>query len=242
MFLKIIVLNNSGNVGKSVVCDVLFRPRLVGCESIKIETINNDGTNEEKLSAKDIAEIFEKINDADVCVIDVGASNIEVFIQNMKKMDGAIDDLDYFFIPCTTAVKQQQDTKETIKTLIGMGVEIDKIKVIFNYFDPEITLERQYQTLFESNLVDILELKDDKNQFCIEESQTFDLLARTGLTYSEVLNDERDFKSLIRGTKVKEERAALSLEQMAFRFVKTFDKKLDLTFDKISEGAWLNES
>jgi len=40
MFLKIAVLNNSGNVGKSMICDNLFLPRIPNSEVLKIETLN----------------------------------------------------------------------------------------------------------------------------------------------------------------------------------------------------------
>lgn len=237
MFLKLAVLNNSGNVGKSMICDVLLKPRIPNCEVIKIETINSDGTDDSKMSAKEIDDIFEKINDHDVCLLDIGASNIELFIQNMKKLDGAIEDIDYFFIPTTTSAKQQQDTNSTILTLIGMGVDPNYIKVIFNYYDPEITIERQYPVIFTSETCEMLELVNIDNQFTIEESQVFEFLSRTGLSFGEIVNDDREFKQLIRQTKDKEQRALLSLEQMTQRFAKGFDKKLNDTFDKIKKAC-----
>lgn len=233
MFLKAAVLNNSGNVGKSMICETLLQPRLPACEVIKIETINSDGTNDQKMSAKEIDDIFNKINDFDVCLLDIGASNIELFMNNMKKIEGAIEDLDYFFIPTTTSAKQQQDTLTTIDDLISMGVDEENIKIIFNFCDPDMSMQRQYQTIFDSPFSDMLNLNDINNQFTIEESQMFEFLAKTGLTYNDALNDLRDFKKLIRSTKDRDERATLSLEQMTHRFAKGFNKKLDNTFGKI---------
>ncbi len=48
MYLNIAVVNNSGNVGKSTICDILLKPRLEGAKVVKVETINSDGTNDEK--------------------------------------------------------------------------------------------------------------------------------------------------------------------------------------------------
>lgn len=44
MYLKIAVLNNSGNVGKSTICQTVLKPRLPESEIIRVETINSDGT------------------------------------------------------------------------------------------------------------------------------------------------------------------------------------------------------
>ena len=77
------MLNNSGNVGKSMICDNLFLPRIPNSEVLKIETINTDGTNDTKLSAKAIGDIFKELDNRDICIIDIGSSNIETFISNI---------------------------------------------------------------------------------------------------------------------------------------------------------------
>lgn len=63
MYLKAAVLNNSGNVGKSTICQTLLKPRLDGAEIIKVETINSDGTNDSKLSAKEMGSFSEEFKD-----------------------------------------------------------------------------------------------------------------------------------------------------------------------------------
>lgn len=240
MFFKSAVLSNSGNVGKSMICNFLFAPRIPNCELIKIETINSDGSQDEKLSAKEVDEIFTKLDSNDVCLLDIGASNIELFFQNMAKLEGAIEDLDFFFVPTTPAAKQQQDALNTISQLMGLGVEPDCIKIIFNYCDSSIPLGKQYKVIFDDAISEMLELSNIDNQFCIEESQMFEFLNKTGMSFHELLNDERDFKKLIRSTKDKEERAVLSLEQMTHRYCKGFDKKLNETFDKIAKACQLD--
>jgi hypothetical protein len=240
MFFKAAVLSNSGNVGKSMICESLLIPRIPNCELIKIETINSDGIQDEKLSAKEIDEIFSKIDVNDVCLLDIGASNIELFIQNMAKVEGAIEDLDFFFVPTTTAAKQQQDALNTITELMGMGVDPDCIKIIFNYCDPAVALEKQYKVIFDDGIAELLDLTNFDNQFCIEETQMFEFLAKTGVNYNESLNDTRDFKNLIRATKDKEERSLLSLEQMTHRYCKGFDKKFNDTFQKIKSACNLH--
>jgi hypothetical protein len=91
MYLKAAVLNNSGNVGKSTICQTLLKPRLDGAEIIKVETINSDGTNDSKLSAKEFDEILKRIDDVDCTLIDIGASNIEQFMVQMLEFQGVMN-------------------------------------------------------------------------------------------------------------------------------------------------------
>ncbi|MGF1873424.1 StbB family protein [Photobacterium indicum] len=237
MFLKIAVLNNSGNVGKSMICENLFLPRIPNVEILKIETINSDGTNDTKLSAKSIGEIFKRMESIDTCIIDIGSSNIETFMGNLDKIEGSIEDIDLFFIPTTPKQKQQRDTLTTIENLFELGVEPDQIKIIFNLFDPDFSIEKQFPIIIGAYETKDLTLNNPKNQFIIEESQLFEFLGETNKTYAESLNDSRDFKSLLRATKDKEERENLSVERMTHRFVKGFDKKLDLTFNNIIKAC-----
>ena len=237
MFLKIAVLNNSGNVGKSMICDNLLLPRIPNAEMIKIETINNDGTNDIKLSAKAIGDIFNEMDNKDVCIIDIGSSNIETFINNLEQIEGSIEDINFFLIPTTPKQKQQHDTVATIEKLISLGVEEDDIKIIFNFFDPDFNLQKQYPVIFESLSLKGLKLDKQENQFLIEESQLFEYLGQTGLTFKEISNDDKDYKKLMRSSKNKEERDSLSIERMTKRFVTGFQKKLDITYSKLSTAC-----
>ena len=233
MILKIAFLNNSGNVGKSTICKNMFETRIPNAEIIKIETINSDGTNDEKLSAKDIVEIFERMDTTDIALIDIGASNIELLMEHFEKIEGSILDIDYFVIPTIDDRKIQDDTISTYNKLVNMGVDPECIKVIFNKVDSAQSLDKQFSVLFESDELEDLNLSDVDNQFIIEESQLFEMLGRTGFTYGDILNDKRDFRQLISAAETKEEKSILSKERMAFRLVSGFDKKIDKTFKKL---------
>lgn len=240
MYMKIAVLNNSGNVGKSMICENLLLPRIPSSKILKIETINSDGTNDEKISAKSIDEIFKRIENSDVCIIDIGSSNIETFMYNLSEIEDSIEDIDFFFIPTTPRRKQQDDTLTTIYNLLELGVQLEQIKIIFNLVDPAFLLNKQFQTIFEDDICNVLEINKEENQFTIEESQLFEFLGEIGKTYHAALNDTRDFKNLLRETKNKEERENLSVERMTHRFAKGFDKKLNNTFDKIIKSCNIN--
>lgn len=236
-FLKIAVLNNSGNVGKSMLCEHLLAPRIPNAEIIKIETINDDGSVDEKVAARDTAEVREKIDTTDVCIIDVGASNIETFISGMKKMSDTVEDIDWFIIPTTPKAKQLTDTVNTISELLDMGVDYDRIRVILNMFDEDFSVEKQYSTLFNDAFAAGLELNKFSNQFVVPMTELFDLAVEAGLDYKEVIKDERDFKALIRATKDKSERSHLSIQRTVNSLFKGFDSKLDQTFAKLAKSC-----
>lgn len=239
MYLKIAIMNNSGNVGKSMICDNLFYPRIPGAEKIKIETINSDGTEDETIAAKNIKKVFELIDSNDVCLIDVGASNIEAFMNNLRRLEGSHDEIDYFFIPTTPKPKQQSDTISTISDLLDIGVKPDQIKLIFNFNDPYYAIEKLYSVIFESSLLKDLNLKNKANIFKIEDHPVFDMLGEIGIVFTDIANDTRDFKKLIRTTKDVKERARLSHERSAHRLAKGFIKSLDYTFDCINNKCKL---
>ncbi|MGY2437331.1 StbB family protein, partial [Escherichia coli] len=105
---------------------------------IKIETLNSDGTNDEKLSAREFDEVIRRIDDSECTIIDVGSSNIEQFLVQMNEYQGSHDLIDYFIVPVVREAKQQADSIQTIQTLIAMGVEADRFKVIFNLAEKDI--------------------------------------------------------------------------------------------------------
>jgi hypothetical protein len=237
MYLKIAIMNNSGNVGKSMICDTLLYPRIPNAEKIKIETINSDGTNDINIGAKDIKKLTELIFDKDIAIIDVGSSNIEMFMANLIKSDDIHEEIDFFFIPTTPKGKQQVDTVATIEALLDLGIEPERIKIIFNFYDPDFPVDKLYSHIFESDIFDILKLKDIDNVFTIEESPAFDMLAEIGISFTDMANDERDFKALTRATKDKKKRMNYIHLRAASGFSKKYVKKLDLTFNRLNKSC-----
>ncbi|HGS5816811.1 StbB family protein [Vibrio diabolicus] len=229
MYLNIAVVNNSGNVGKSTICDILLKPRLEGAQVVKVETINSDGTNDEKLSAEQFEDILNKMDEHDCSIIDVGSSNIENFLLKMQEFKSSHEDIDYFLVPVTPSNKQQVDSVSTIENLMTLGIEPERIKVIFNMANKKIPIEKEYAEFLRA-LPSRISL--DKHAI-IYESTVFDLLAKIDRPFLEVLNDNRDFRTLIRQSESKEERNILSFERSAFRLVNGFNDELDATFSAL---------
>ena len=158
-------------------------------------------------------------------------------IKALEALIGAHEDIDYFFIPTTPKPKQQTDTINTINELQELGVEDEQLKIIFNFFDDNIPPQSLYNQIFNHQIAKDLNLDNADNIITITDNPCFDMIGELGYTFSEIANDERDFKSLIRSTDDKEERAHYSHLRSAQRLAKGFTKELDITFDKIMSSC-----
>lgn len=229
MYLNIAVVNNSGNVGKSTICDILLKPRLEGAQVIKVETINSDGTNDEKISADQFEDVLNKMDEHDCSIIDVGSSNIENFLLKMQEFKSSHEDIDCFVIPVTPSNKQQVDSVTTIQNLMTLGIEPERVKVVFNMANKKLSVTKEYAE-FLSGIPSDISLSEYSVVF---ESTVFDLLAKIDRPFLDVLNDKRDYRSLIRQSESKEERSILSFERSAHRLVNGFNDELDQAFSAL---------
>ena len=132
MSLSIAVLNFSGNVGKTTIARHLLAPRIPGAELVSVESINADGDEQLSILGRDFGHLQGFVNSGGSVVVDIGASNIEVFLKMMEKFQGSQEDFDYFIVPTTPAAKQQKDTIATLLELSKQGIEPARIKVLFN--------------------------------------------------------------------------------------------------------------
>ena len=53
-------------------------------------------------------------------------------MQLMRQSEGSHDEIDYFLVPVVEDIKQIRDSVKTVHELLKLGVEAEKIKVIFN--------------------------------------------------------------------------------------------------------------
>jgi hypothetical protein len=129
--LKIAVLNNSGNVGKTTIARHLLSPRMGDCPIFFVESIN-EGGDESNFKGRNFADVLAKINQLDSAVVDIGSSNIEAVYEALRKMHQAHEDFDFYVIPTVPATKQQRDTAKTIDALLALGVPASKLRLVFN--------------------------------------------------------------------------------------------------------------
>lgn len=230
MFLKIAVLNNSGNVGKSTICQSMLQPRLPESEIVKVESNNSDGTNDVKFSAKEFDTILKKIDASDCAIVDVGSSNIENFILKMQEYKDSHEDIDYFIIPVTPPHKQQVDSVATASMLLTMGIETDRIKFIFNQVDKTQTIKKQYAD-FLSGMKD-LDITIDKHSI-VYDTSVFSMLNKMGQTFAGVAADDTDYRKMLRETECKKKREKISEKRSIKRLVNGVNEDLDIAFEML---------
>lgn len=192
------ILNYTGTVGKTTIAAHLLAPRMNNAPIYAIESINETaeglGIDVEKMKGNKFRELFKKIMLEDDAIIDVGASNIEEFMNNMVKFDDSHEEIDYFIVPVTSGTKEQKESISMVDALAAIGIPANKIRIIFNRVNSDVGDEFPYILAFCKK-----EKSFTANPKCaIWETELFDALSVKGLTIDAILSDEKDYKSLLK--------------------------------------------
>lgn len=231
--MNFLIMNFSGNVGKSTIARHLLLPRLDNAQLIPIESINSDGSEDEQLRGKQFGEVLEMLPLCDNAIIDVGASNVEDLVNLMKKYSGSHEYFDYFIVPTVSKNKQLKDTISTIDTLEEIGVPAKKIIVVFNMVDDSEIVENSFSSIFQYHA-------DNKNfnlkkNAVISDNELFTRLKDSTLSVADILNDPTDHKALIDATQDKKEKVSLMRQSANKMLAATVKKELDAVFKSITK-------
>lgn len=226
--MKVAVINFSGNVGKTTVARHLLAPRMNNAEVIPVESINSDGTDETAIRGKQFGELQEYLLTVDDAVIDIGASNVEDFVNLMRQYRGSHEDFDYFIVPTVPANKQQRDTISTIEALANIGVPYKKIRLVFNMVEPDELPERVFSGLFEYQ-------KQEKKfvikpEAAIRINDIFGKIKSTDKSIREILMDETDFKQKIKEAQSPEDKLHYAQLLSVKRLAAGVSEELDTVF------------
>lgn len=226
--MKIAVINFSGNVGKSTVARHLLAQRMNNASVIPVESINSDGTQDEAIKGKQFGELQEALMLIDDAVVDVGASNVEDFVNLMKQYKGSHEDFDYFVIPTVSKAKQQRDTISTIDALAEIGVPAKKIRLVFNMVEIDESPERIFSGLFEYQA-------SAKNftirpEAVIHVNDIYGKLKGTETGIKEILADQTDYKEKIKTAKDSNEKLHFAQMVALKRLAAGVTEELDAVF------------
>lgn len=196
--MKIAVLNYTGTVGKTTIAAHLLSPRMNGAEVFAIESINETasglGVDVETIKGEKFRDLFKKLLSLNDAIIDVGASNVEAFLNGMIKAEDSHLEFDLFLVPVTSGSKEQAETIKFINTLSDCGIPAEKIKLVFNRVEENV--EEEFTRLF--NFVK----KDNKcianPDTAIYENELFDMAAIKKITITAIVNDTNDYKAMLR--------------------------------------------
>lgn len=207
--LSLVVINYV-SAGKTAMARQLLAPRLGDAPIIPIETINKDEGQGNALKADDFRKAMQVV---DICqsedksiIIDVGVSNVELFLGKMKQ-EKAFDDFDYFIVPVTPDKKTMTNTIMLIEDLSNeYKVPAKKIRVLFNKAAPGTSAEESFKPIFNYHA--------DMKKFTllpdavVHDSEVFDLVGVGSLI--SVSKDTTDLKAAMREAKTTDDKIAIS--------------------------------
>lgn len=232
--MKIMVLNFSGNVGKTTITKHLLLPRMDDAYLVGIETINSHQTldYDDKFSAHEdeflkFQTLFQKKKQL---LVDLGSSNYENLMELLMLYEGAVQDIDYFVVPVVPDRKQQEDTFTTIQMLLDMEIEPDKIKVVFNNVKPSQKLENVFPAIYslKSDHPDI----DISSDNTIYNTRLYQMIQSTDQTIDDLIADKTDYKKQIEDADELETQRIMNMIAMT-RLAASANKNLDFVFHSL---------
>ena len=233
--MKVVVMNFSGNVGKTTVAGHLLKPRMGNAPIFSVESINvdasADGLEVEKLKGKKYGNLVQELMKLDDAIVDVGASNVEEFIKLMQQYDSSHEEFDYFVIPVVKEKKQQADTINTIQALKRLGIAKNKIRVVFNKAEVDDEIEEEFQS--------ILGYANQEKSFVanpkavIHANEVFERMKEVGKSLGDITADETDYRAKLREAKDDDEKDHCVRMVALKRLGVTANKNLDAAFTAI---------
>jgi len=226
--MKIAVINFSGNVGKSTVARHLLVPRLRNAQLIAIESINSDGSQDEAIRGKQFGQLQEALALIDDAVVDVGASNVEDFINLMTQYKGSHEDFDFFIVPTVSKAKQQRDTISTTEALAEIGIPAKKIRLLFNMVEMDEQAEKVFGGLFDYHAsAKRFTLRPDA---VIHVNDIYGKLNSAQQSIADVLADSTDFKEQIKTAQSTQDKLQFAQKLSVKRLAVGVNEELDAVF------------
>lgn len=241
---KIVVLSLTGNIGKSTIVNTLLSPRMPDAVVFRIETINatgSSGANKEvKLRGDQLDRLQVGMAKAESSIVDVGSSNVEALILGLNEQFGSQQFFDYFLVPVLARDGAEKETEDAIKTLVAlheMGVDPDRIKVVFNKLPKNSTLANECEVILNFHTANpIFTLDEDA---VIHESEAFAALGEVDKTYREMVADNNNYYLALNEIPMEAEKERVRTIKMARAqgTVKKLDMELAGVFNTLFREA-----
>jgi hypothetical protein len=179
-----------------------------GARIIPVESINSDGSVDETIRGKQFGDLLEALALVDDAVIDIGASNVEELVNQMKQYRGSHEDFDYFVVPTVSKTKQQRDTISTIDALSEIGIPAKKIRLVFNMVELDENPERVFSGLFEYHAGEKTFTLNPKA--VIHVNDIYGKLKDSDQTITDILSDPADLKEQLKSATNADEKLRIS--------------------------------
>lgn len=236
---KTIVLNNTGNVGKTFITREILAKFDPNAYIMEIETHNSSNKkfnikNELKqfnsMNFQNILENFYLYQDKNL-IVDVGSSDILKFIDGFKQLRLIDNIFDVFIVPTTAEPKQIDDTMKTIAMLLELNVTPTKIKVICNKTDTDdLKFKDQFELIIKgANLYKYIA----NDNLRVRESDSIKIIEEQKLTIEQFLKNDKDYLKLMSESKDQKEIRKLSKILIATQALKLIQSDLKMTYNEI---------
>lgn len=234
--MKIAVINVSGNVGKTTVARHLLMPRIPGAEFISVETLNASEGEARAMRGRQFGELQDYLHTIDNAVVDIGASNVEELLNLMRLYRGSQADFDFFVVPTTPPVKQQQDTIATLVDLSRLGVSPARLKLVCNMAEFGTPIAETFYLVFTFLAQHPICRADPA--CCIGTNDIYGRMRRMSpvLTIATLAVDQTDYKALIAEASSTEEKLDLGHRLSTFRLAQNVSEELDACFAALRLG------
>lgn len=237
---KVVVVNVSGNVGKTTIASQLLYPRMIDAAGnhptlVEVETYNKSaeglpGLKVIKKTGTQYRDVYELAYEDPALIVDVGASNIVPFFEQLTNYRGSADVFDMFIVPTTSGTKEMHDTLKTIQLLRAFGIGDDRLRVVFVQVISDVVDE--FKLLY--NAAGTTEYKFNFNKdLIIKKTELFKELGELNETVASLLTDKQDYPSLIRAAEDPQTKKRLVKRDMALRMAMSVNDILDSVFSHL---------
>ena len=241
---KIVVLNVSGNVGKTTIAAQLLYPRMKNADGelptlVEIETYNSSakglpGITVVEKKGQQYRDVYEMAYENKGLIVDVGASNIVPFFTELTNYKGSAHIFDKFIVPTTSGAKEMQDTLKTIQMLRAFGIGDDRLNIVFTRVHGDVVDE--FKLLYNASATSEYGFVFDP-ALCLFETELFKELGELGETVASLLSDESDYPTLIRAADNPKTKKSYIKRDMALRMASTVNQNLDSVFSHLMQSG-----
>lgn len=238
--MKLAILAFTGKVGKSTLCNTFAYPRMQDATIIRMETINDSGLSGAKkeiiIKGRDLGKLEMELAKTNDAIVDVGASNVEALMLALNAQFESHYVVDYFVVPVKADAKAQIEMGETMKTLHALstlGVEPERIKVLFNRLPVDADVEEECKALLAMHKkMPIFTL----NTSCIiHESEAFAALTSAKKSYLEMLSDPISYRQELNKIPLENEKERTDMVKLirAQGTVKMLDREMQASWSAL---------
>lgn len=210
--LRIAALNKSGNVGKTTLVSCMMAPRMT--DLVKVAYVDLTNAMPDKIDAPigavygahEFAEVENELLDAKrknkSMIIDFGASDYNTTLEMFSQFALFKNAIDMFVLPCSPEDKIQEDTISVIEDLLAFGIDITKIRVLFNFVPlrDKKNLSRTFADIFEFQAEKLEKLKRTfvaNEDLVMFEAEVFKQLGKLKpkMALATILADEKNYEA-----------------------------------------------